>query len=141
MDNKKIDLNECREAINTVDEQMAHLFEERMMVVEKIAKYKIENNLPTYDPKREAVIKKKNKRYVSSKYQKYYAKVFDKVLDVSKEFQQEFRNFINDALQGDETASAAYLKFSKELKKVASEMKKDKKNADEFISQEPEIEK
>ena len=91
MDNDKIDLNECREKINDIDENMAYEFEERMRIVGKIAKYKMQNNLSTYDPQRESIIKNRNKCYISPELQKYYVQFFDEILYLSKQYQNDRR--------------------------------------------------
>ena len=48
MDNMNL-LKESRTRINEIDNQLVKLFEERMHVVENIARYKAENNLPVFD--------------------------------------------------------------------------------------------
>lgn len=49
----KLDLDAIRTRINTIDAQLAQLFEERMQVVAQVAAYKKEHNLPVRDSKRE----------------------------------------------------------------------------------------
>ena len=49
----KLDLDAIRTRINTIDAQLAQLFEERMQVVAQVAAYKKEHNLPIRDSKRE----------------------------------------------------------------------------------------
>lgn len=53
-------LSEARGKINSVDSQMAKLFEERMEAVREVASYKAEHSLPILDASREAEIIKKN---------------------------------------------------------------------------------
>ena len=48
-----MDMNELREQINQIDEELVKLFSQRMQVARNIAQYKQENNLPVYDPERE----------------------------------------------------------------------------------------
>lgn len=48
-----MDINECRNEIDRIDDEMLKLYIERMHVCEEIAKYKGENNIPIYDPARE----------------------------------------------------------------------------------------
>ncbi len=48
-----MDIKECRERIDAVDEQLVKLFEERMRISDDIARYKQANGLPISDPERE----------------------------------------------------------------------------------------
>ncbi len=48
-----MDINELRLKIDNVDKEMVRLFEERMEIAKEIKEYKIANNLPTLDAKRE----------------------------------------------------------------------------------------
>ena len=41
-----MDMNELREQINQIDEELVKLFSQRMQVARNIAQYKQENNLP-----------------------------------------------------------------------------------------------
>lgn len=47
------DLQECREKIDEIDEQIVRLFEERMVVCEDVAAYKIRTGKKVLDPQRE----------------------------------------------------------------------------------------
>lgn len=42
-------MQESRVRINEIDDQLVKLFEERMHVVENVAKYKAENNMSVFD--------------------------------------------------------------------------------------------
>ena len=46
-------LEELREKIDAVDDQLVRLFQERMQVAAEIAKYKAERDLPVLQPARE----------------------------------------------------------------------------------------
>jgi len=48
-----MDLNELRLQIDKVDKELVRLFEERMQIAKGIKEYKIANNLPTLDSRRE----------------------------------------------------------------------------------------
>lgn len=79
-----------RKEIDIIDQKMAELFEERMKVVEEIAKIKKENGLPIHDPIREDEIIKKNKEYISDeKYKVYYHDYMEMLMEISKVFQEE----------------------------------------------------
>lgn len=48
-----MDLKECREQIDRIDEELVRLFARRMQVAEEVAAYKKANHLPVLDPARE----------------------------------------------------------------------------------------
>ena len=81
-------LDQCREEINRIDETMAHLFEERMNVAEKVAAYKKEHNLPILDEAREQVVLEKNSAFISDpELKSYYIDFQKKVMEVSRAYQ------------------------------------------------------
>ena len=53
-------LEESREIINEIDDQMISLFVKRMAAVSMVAEYKYENGLPVLDNTREDIIKANN---------------------------------------------------------------------------------
>ena len=55
-DLKLENLDEIREQINQIDDQMVKLFEERMKAAEKVAEYKKERSLPIKDEAREKIV-------------------------------------------------------------------------------------
>ena len=56
----KKQLDDFRKQIDEIDEQIVNLLAKRMQVVEKVGKYKKENNLPPLDKRRwQEVIKSK----------------------------------------------------------------------------------
>ena len=56
----KTKLEEAREIINEVDNEMLYLFIKRMAAISMVAEYKMENDIPVLDSIREDEIKKKN---------------------------------------------------------------------------------
>lgn len=48
-----LDLTQLREQIDDIDDQIVRLFEERMSVAEKVARFKIQTGKPVFDPQRE----------------------------------------------------------------------------------------
>ena len=86
----KTKLDEAREIINEVDNEMIYLFIKRMAAVSMVAEYKMENNIPVLDSSREEVIKTKNLDTLSNKQlEKYYLTFFEGVLNSSKEYQKD----------------------------------------------------
>lgn len=86
-------LDEAREIINEVDEQMVDLFIKRMAAVSMVAEYKAENDLPIFDNGREEIIKSKNAEMLANKkLESYYKTFFDGVLNASKDYQNDIIN-------------------------------------------------
>lgn len=83
-------LEEAREIINEVDQEMIYLFIKRMAAVSMVAEYKMENDIPVLDSMREDVIKERNLEILSNKQlEKYYLTFFEGVLNSSKEYQKD----------------------------------------------------
>lgn len=88
-DNK---LDQARKEIDRIDAQMAALFEARFAAVRNVIAYKMENGLPVLDSGREEVIRTRNAaRIQDPSLQKYYLSLFDCMLRLSKEYQEEIR--------------------------------------------------
>jgi monofunctional chorismate mutase len=85
----KTKLEEAREIINEVDDEMINLFIKRMAAVSMVAEYKMENDIPVLDSIREDTIKERNLEKLSNKVlEPYYNMFFDGVLESSKEYQK-----------------------------------------------------
>ena len=101
------DLQEARKRINEIDAQMAHLFEERMDAVAKVADYKLKRGLPVYDKDREKEVLDKNTAYLTKdEYQPYYTLFQQSVMDVSKNYQRQMLDGLHIAYSGVEGAYA-----------------------------------
>jgi len=48
-----MDLNDFRQKMDKIDDEIVRLFEQRMDVSSEIAQYKLANNLPVFNPARE----------------------------------------------------------------------------------------
>lgn len=84
------DMKDYRKKIDEIDSQLLKLYEERMDVVAKIGKYKMENNLPVFDAAREDA--KLDEVFASVKNKKYAdgaAQLFITLMQASKELQEE----------------------------------------------------
>ena len=85
-----MELKDYRKQIDETDNELVSLLKKRMDICGQIAQYKIENNLPTYDPVREAALldnlcaKAGDRRNVVNA-------VYSEILKASKELQQELR--------------------------------------------------
>ena len=100
-------MDEAREIINRVDEQMAKLFLERMDAVKTVYEYKQENGLPILDPKREAAVIERNAATVEDEMLKaYYIDYLKDVMAISRAYQHRLQNGLKVAYSGVEGAFA-----------------------------------
>ena len=91
------DMKKLREQIDKIDAQILKLYEERMDVVRAIGEYKMENNLPFYDAKREDAKLDKVFEEVSNKqYADGAAQLFITLMQAGREFEEEMAGFSDD---------------------------------------------
>ena len=84
-----MDLQESREIIRQVDEEMAKLFVRRMEAVREVAAYKKERQLPIEDKAQEArVIEGRGVLVEDPELQPFYTSFLQDVMEVSKRWQQ-----------------------------------------------------
>lgn len=81
-------LDEARQTIDEIDQQMQELFIRRMRAVSKVLEYKVLNKLPVFDPKREQEIKEKKLMNITE-FKDYYEYFIDSVMKISKQFQED----------------------------------------------------
>lgn len=87
------DIEDWRRDIDRVDSEIARLFEERMHIVEGIAKYKQENNMKVLDSGREEeVISKNLLRIEDERLKPYYKQFLVDMMNISKSYQKEILN-------------------------------------------------
>lgn len=85
-------LDEARKEIDRIDTEMAALFEARFAAVRDVISYKMEHGLPVLDTGREEEIRSRNAgRITDPALREYYRKWFDRLLTLSKEYQEEIR--------------------------------------------------
>lgn len=86
-------LQKARETINSVDEQMAKLFAQRMDAVKEIAAYKQEMGLPVVDEAREQIVLERNlSAYPDAETRQFYASFLREVMNLSKCYQNSLRD-------------------------------------------------
>lgn len=91
-----MNLDKCRQEIDTIDRELACLFEKRMKVVGNVALYKKENDLPILNTAREQEVLQKNVAFINHFPLKTYAySFFDFLISLSKNYQ---KTLINTAL-------------------------------------------
>lgn len=81
-----MNLNDFREKIDEIDEQILKLFIERMDTAEKIAKFKYENDLPVLNSSREDEILEKVKKN-AGEYGIQAQELFKSLMKISRDFQ------------------------------------------------------
>lgn len=85
------DLEQCRQEIDEIDEQLMQLFEQRMHVVKDVVLYKLENHKQIFQPDREQIVLDKNVARIKDEKLKSYALSFlQDMMDVSKSYQSSF---------------------------------------------------
>ncbi len=84
-------LEELRREIDSIDEQIAGLFERRMGVSKGVALAKIEADMPVFDGTREKqVLESRTKMLENAELKPYFETFLQAMMDVSKSYQTEF---------------------------------------------------
>lgn len=100
-------LNEARQIINEVDEEMAKLFVRRMEAASMVAEYKKANGMPILDPIREEqVIQKNAARIESEEMRSYYIPFIRRNMEISRSYQTKLLEGMHVAYCGTEGAFA-----------------------------------
>ncbi len=83
-------LEDLRKTIDEIDEKLVELLEDRMDIVEKVARFKIENKTPVFDGKREEEVIRNNTGRVKNKtYKKEIEDILTSIITSSKNRQRE----------------------------------------------------
>lgn len=82
-----MDINELRESLNGLDDEIVSLFEKRMTVAKSIAQYKKENNLPVFDRTREREIIYRITEKTQPELTVYAKTLYNTIFDLSKTYQ------------------------------------------------------
>lgn len=100
-------LEQARAEIDTVDAQLAALFERRMAAVLQVAEYKRAHGLPIYDAAREAaVLEKAAARIQQPALRPYYKDHVQHMMDIAKQYEAAVLGQNRAAYQGVEGAFA-----------------------------------
>ena len=95
-------LDEIRKRINSIDAEIAELFEKRMIESRNVANYKIANGLSITDMKREAELIRKNSMMISDDtLREYYVSFEQNLMDLSKAYQKRMMDGMRVAFNGD----------------------------------------
>ncbi|MFS9053273.1 chorismate mutase [Streptococcus infantis] len=85
-----MDLDNIRQEIDKIDDQIVQLLEERMHLVEGVVAYKKASGKPILDTKREEVIFEKVKSRVGNKkYEETIVETFSDILKRSRDYQDK----------------------------------------------------
>lgn len=83
-------LEQAREEINSVDGEIAALFERRMKAVESVIAYKMANGMQIFDAAREAQVIDRNCSLIKDrKLIGYFREFIISMMDISKKYQQD----------------------------------------------------
>ena len=98
-----MDIEEIRQEISRIDDEMADLFVRRMQAAEKVAAYKRECGLPVEDKKQEKrVIEGHSGRIDDDELREYYIRFLTHVMEVSKSWQHRLLEGQKVAYRGPE---------------------------------------
>lgn len=102
------ELKEIRERINSIDAQMAGLFEQRMRACRDIVEYKMKRGMSIHDPVREAELVKKNAALISDdSVREYYVNFEKDLMSLSRSLQERIMSGLKVAYAGVPGAFAA----------------------------------
>lgn len=87
-----MEINELRQQINEIDEQLAHLFARRMDTGLQIAQYKKEHGLPVLDRSRERQVLAQVAQLVGEPYEQYSRVLWNVLFDLSRSCQNKLMN-------------------------------------------------
>ena len=83
-------MKNLRNEIDKLDLEIVQLLEKRFDVVKEIAKFKIKNNIPVYDPERETQVLEKSLNNLENKeYFDEIEKIFKQIMASSKTYQNQ----------------------------------------------------
>lgn len=85
-------LDNVREKINSIDEQIVKLFVERMETSAEVAKAKAESNIPILDKNRENQVLAKVREMAGDNFENYANTLYNTLFDVSRSYQASILN-------------------------------------------------
>lgn len=83
-----MDLKDCRDRIDGIDDKLEALFKERMEVVSEVAGYKKEHGIPVRDPSREKQILAARTEN-AGELEPYVRRFFKQIMKLSGDYQEE----------------------------------------------------
>ncbi len=83
----ELDLNEIRQQINTIDDEISALFEKRMLLAKDVADYKRQHDMAVYDRRRERDIINRVSAQVDEDLSSYAKILYSTLFQVSRSYQ------------------------------------------------------
>jgi chorismate mutase/prephenate dehydratase len=87
-----MDLQDLRQKIDEIDDELVRLFGQRMDVSAEIAQYKRQNNIPVFDPERERQKLYDLSAKVSKGREAYVIELYSLLFDLSRANQERILN-------------------------------------------------
>ena len=84
-----MDINQLRNKIDSIDEQLVSLFVQRMEIASQVAAYKEEHNLPIYVPTREREILQSVAKMAGSDFDNYARVLYSMIFELSRSYQRK----------------------------------------------------
>ena len=81
------DISQIREEINQVDKDILKAFEKRMALADEVADYKIKNNMPVYDRRREREILNRVESEAGEELGSYAKILYSTLFQISRSYQ------------------------------------------------------
>lgn len=104
-----MNIDECRNKLNVIDDKMLSLFEERMSVIKDIALYKRQNAMNIEDKIREKALKDNLLSKINDDIlRKHYMTFLNSVIEASKAYQRELNETLKVAYCGEKGAFAYF---------------------------------
>jgi len=83
-----MDLHELRTQIDKIDEELVHLFQQRMDISKKVAQYKKKHSIPIHDPKRELEVLSKMVKKVKKERESAIKALYMLLFELSRSEQE-----------------------------------------------------
>lgn len=84
-----MDLEKCRQEIDSIDKELVALFVKRMNVAKDVATYKKETGMNVYDGERERKLLEKVEENAGEEYGDYARRLYSSILDLSRTYQSK----------------------------------------------------
>ena len=84
-----MNIEDLRKQIDSIDDELVHLFVKRMELSKHVANYKKEHNLPIYVPSRECEVLQKVAKKSGPDLEKYTRELYSKIFELSRNYQQQ----------------------------------------------------
>lgn len=87
-----MELQEYRDRIDAVDDEIVRLFRRRMEIVEELGRYKREQGLPIEDARRESAVLERLAEHFPSEFQPSLIRLYETFFTISKDYMSNQNN-------------------------------------------------